>query len=348
MAIQRRYSAFHDLGQLFLEVVNLSSQSVPSDSFREKLLTAKKLAEMKNPWFTEDNINFRLKSLGEALLNISEPPSLPEESQNSPKTIGQIPGSQIPLQGLETLFFLLTSGNSVKIKPAKEDEVLIKFVVEFLRETKTFPEAELQITERMNNTDAMIISSEEKTLPFYEKYFGHLPHLFRTRKWSAALLDSSASDEELKETAAGIFRFFGWDNRNIHKLYLPEGFDTNRLFEAFFHWDSVMENNRYMNNYEYHRTLFLLEDLSFLDNNFLILREQQDLKSPVGVVHFEIYKNFDEVQAGLESQKSILDQVYGKGFSRPLGSVFHSDLSFQDENAEIRKFLQNLNSPKSE
>ena len=37
-----------------------------------------------------------------------------------------------------------------------------------------------------------------------------------------------------------------------------------------------MNHVKYMNNYDYNKAIYLLEDISFLDNGFMILRENDN------------------------------------------------------------------------
>ena len=73
-----------------------------------------------------------------------------------------------------------------------------------------------------------------------------------------------------------------------------------------------MQHNKYMNNFDYHQALYLLNQQSFLTNNFLIIIEDKSLASPVGVLHFEYYDNEADLKLKLDSVKNELQCVVSK------------------------------------
>jgi hypothetical protein len=93
-----------------------------------------------------------------------------------------------------------------------------------------------------------------------------------------------------------------------------------------------MEHNKYMNNYDYHRALFLLDGIPFLTNNFLIVRENGAYPTPVSVVHYEYYTNLEDLEAKLASEKELIQCRVGLN-GLPLGSSQQPDiLDYADTN----------------
>ncbi|MFM1745159.1 MAG: hypothetical protein RLZZ630_1096, partial [Bacteroidota bacterium] len=81
-----------------------------------------------------------------------------------------------------------------------------------------------------------------------------------------------------------------------------------------------MQHNKYMNNYDYHRALFLLNNEPFLTNNFLLLREHPELSTPVSVLHYERYSSRNELDSELKRLENGIQCVVGSGFL-PFGSA---------------------------
>ena len=54
-----------------------------------------------------------------------------------------------------------------------------------------------------------------------------------------------------------------------------------------------MVHNKYMNNFDYNNTVYLLKIIPFLQNGFLIVKEDASIPSPIAVVHYERYSNPD-------------------------------------------------------
>jgi hypothetical protein len=55
----------------------------------------------------------------------------------------------------------------------------------------------------------------------------------------------------------------------VTHLLIPENYDLNRFFEAIVQLGEIVNNKKYGNNYDYNKTIHLLNLESFLDNNFL-------------------------------------------------------------------------------
>src|SRR5690625_364834 len=102
MSITKRISAFYDLGQLFLYATNrqLNKQIDNSkfEAIKDTLLAKLEWAEIKNPWFTQDNLQLCLAQWGETLTRENlENWSKDLIPPKNPKNIGIIMAGNIPL-----------------------------------------------------------------------------------------------------------------------------------------------------------------------------------------------------------------------------------------------------------
>jgi hypothetical protein len=97
--------------------------------------------------------------------------------------------------------------------------------------------------------------------------------------------------------------------RNVSKLFVPEGFDLSLLFRAFERHSHVLMHNRYMNNYTYRRVVMLMNKQNFFENDFIILKEDASLQSPVAVLHYEYYKDMKDVLKQLSSMQNEIQCV---------------------------------------
>ena len=108
-----------------------------------------------------------------------------------------------------------------------------------------------------------------------------------------------------------IFTYFGLGCRSVSKIYFPENYRLENFFEAIYDYRDVASNKKYFNNYEYHRALFLLEKIDFLDNNFMMLRKSENISSPVAVMHYEFYKDDNQLKNHIENLQNELQCVVG-------------------------------------
>src|SRR5690606_25498570 len=161
---------------------------------------------------------------------------------------------------------------------------------------------------------AVIATGSDNTASHLHYYFGKYPNIIRKSRTSIAVIEGTETTEELANLGTDIFQYFGLGCRNVSKLLVPKGYNFNTFFESIVDFGFVVNNKKYGNNYDYHRAIYLLESIPFLDNNFLMIRENTDLHSPVGVLYYEFYENKIEVTKYLDKHKGHIQCVLGHGF----------------------------------
>jgi hypothetical protein len=156
-----------------------------------------------------------------------------------------------------------------------------------------------------------------------------------------AILTGTESVGDLKKLGTDIFQYFGLGCRSVNKLLVPTGYNFNTFFESIIDWSFVVNNKKYGNNYDYHRAIFLLEQIPFLDNNFLMIREQKAFHSPVGVLHYEYYSFPAQVEELLKTEEHQLQCIVGAGYT-PFGYSQQPVISDFADNVNTLEFLLNL------
>jgi hypothetical protein len=199
----------------------------------------------------------------------------------------------------------------------------------------TFTEA------RIGQVDAVIATGSDNSSQYFEQYFGKYPHIFRRNRTSVAILDGSETKNEIVQLGHDIFDFFGLGCRNVAHLLIPEGFDINRFFEGIVEHSNVIQHNKYANNYDYNKAVYLLNKEPLLDNNFVLLRETEDLYSPLGMVHYHSYKTYQEVEDYLSLREKNIQAVVGHGFI-PFGNAQKPTLSDYADGVDTMHFLNSL------
>ena len=86
----------------------------------------------------------------------------------------------------------------------------------------------------------------------------------------------------------------------------------DRLFENFINYKDIINHNKYANNYDYNRAIYLLNQDLFWDNNFVMLKEDEKLFSPLSVINFSRYETLEEVKQFLDTNKDEIQTVVAK------------------------------------
>jgi len=262
-------------------------------------------AENRNPWFTRQFIRYALMSVSGSLHPeniekwLSEYPDM--QKQNTPKNIGVVMAGNIPLVGFFDMLCVLMSGNKFIGKLSSKDDVLMKFIADMLIDSENRFKDFIVFEEGfLKDPDAIIATGSDNTSRYFEQYFGKYPNIIRKNRNSVAVLDGNESDEQLRSLADDIFLYFGLGCRNVSKLFIPAGYDPECLLKNTDHYKFIKDNNKYANNYDYNRSVFLVNNIKHTNNGFVLLKESEDLSSPIAVIYFEYYKD----KAGLEQKIS--------------------------------------------
>ncbi|MCH2230406.1 MAG: acyl-CoA reductase [Crocinitomicaceae bacterium] len=297
-----------------------------------------------NGWFTKENVRQSLLALGERL-NESELQSWlgAYSFSNKPKRVAIIMAGNIPLVGFHDFLCVLLSGNKAICKLSSDDKTLLpalgRHLLEFLPELKNRIEF---TTGKVNDIEAVIATGSDNSLKFFEQYFGRYPHIFRKNRTSIAVIDGSETEDDFNLLGNDIFNYFGLGCRNVSHLLLPNGFELNRFFEGIIGHGQVINNNKYGNNYDYNKAVYLMNKHALLDNNFVLLRESDELFSPLAMVHYHFYNDKYEADAYLKANKDKIQAIVGKDYIK-FGDAQCPMLNDYADGADIMSWLNTLN-----
>ncbi|HQZ42712.1 MAG TPA: acyl-CoA reductase, partial [Flavobacteriales bacterium] len=108
-----------------------------------------------------------------------------------------------------------------------------------------------------------------------------------------------------------------------------------------FPWSAIANNNKYANNYDYTRAIWLLDKVEFLDNGFLLLKEDEAITSPVGTVFYERYSDRADVEKKIAENADRIQCVVGKKHLS-FGATQQPGLSDYADGVDTMKFLLEL------
>ncbi|GAB3935197.1 acyl-CoA reductase [Mucilaginibacter myungsuensis] len=247
-----------------------------------------------NAWFTPDSVTSAITAWGEALNETDIDTWLSKYLQLSgrePKKVGLILAGNIPLVGLHDVLSVLASGHHALIKASTQDARLIKQVLKLLVDIEPAFADQFSFIERLTDFDAVIATGSNNSSRYFDYYFGKVPNIIRKNRNSVAVLTGNESSEELSRLGHDIFDFYGLGCRNVSKLLVPEGYNFNHFFESIEDQKAIIHHHKYNNNYDYNKSIYLVNGDKHLDNGFLLVKEDERMASPLAVVYFEYYKD---------------------------------------------------------
>jgi hypothetical protein len=316
MTLKQRADAFIELGKqmkaVFAEEIHtLSPQQQDLKAVIEQVCSS-------NPWFIPEFSRHAVRSISEMLNADSLNRWLLEESTISPdeplKRIGVVMAGNIPAVGFHDFLCVLISGNLIQVKLSSDDHLLIPAIARLLIAIEPQFETRIQfVSGKLEQIDAVIATGSNNTSRYFEYYFGKYPSIIRKSRSSIAVLSGNETTEELSGLLDDLFLYFGLGCRNVTKLYVPAGYDFIPLLDlSNSKADLLLSHNKYYNNYEYNKAVFLVNGTQHLDTGYLLVKEDTALHSPIGVIHYETYTSVNEVINTLASIDETLQCVVSK------------------------------------
>lgn len=298
-----------------------------------------------NGWFTEKEVKNSFKSWGKqlSLQNLEKwIKSYALDDIQSNKKVGIIMAGNIPLVGFHDYLCCYVAGYKSKIKLSSDDDKLFPAILNILNhfDNTVIKRSEIVIAQ-LKNIDGVIATGSNNSSRYFEQYFGKYPNIIRKSRTSVAIIAGTESEEELQGLANDVFAFYGLGCRNVTKVFLPKGYDLDNLFRAFFPFQYVSENNKYANNYDYHKAVFIMEQYDLLENGFLIMKEDQSLHSPIGTLYYEYYTDASAIQEYLKQFDENIQCIVSKNHI-PFGKAQNPELWDYADNIDTMNFLLGL------
>lgn len=254
------------------------------------------------------------------------------------ETIGLILAGNIPLVGFQDILNVYFTGHNLKLKMSSKDTILTQKVLDIWTEVDPSWSLRIEKVQMMKDIDKIIATGTNNSNKYFEYYFKKYKNILRRNRTSVGIVPRDISDHELKSLVDDIFLYYGLGCRNISKLYFEKGFNKDRLFEMAEGYSEFFNHQKYMNNYDYQRTVLLLNTIEHFSNNFLILREAPELFTAISVVHYEWFTDIDSVKNELNLLKDDIQCIVGRDFV-PFGAAQKPSLMDCPDHVDVMKFL---------
>ncbi len=225
------------------------------------------------------------------------------------KKVGLVLAGNLPLVGFHDVLCVLVSGNYALIKASSQDARIIKHVLQMLTQIDTDFSVRYSFVERLENFDAIIATGSNNTSRYFEYYFGKVPNIIRKNRQSVALLTGSETAGQLFALGHDIFDYYGLGCRNVSKLIVPKGYNFNFFFESIETYQPIINHHKYNNNYDYNKSIYLVNSDQHFDNGFLLLKEDERIASPLAVLYYSFYNDLQSAQSALDIESEHIQCI---------------------------------------
>jgi hypothetical protein len=232
------------------------------------------------------------------------------------------------------------------VKMSSNDQKILPFVAKYLVRIEPELASRIEFVEnKLENFDAVIATGSNNTARYFEYYFKDKPSVIRKNRNSVAVLTGSETKEDLIGLGKDIFTYFGLGCRNVSKIFVPKDYDFELFFAAMYEYRDIINNQKYLNNYDYNKAVFLMSNFLILDNEFMTLKEDTAYASPISSVFYEYYQDLNQLKERLAADSEQIQCVVSSGIienSVKFGQTQHPQLWDYADNVDTIEFLIGL------
>jgi hypothetical protein len=340
MNINERTELISDIGEFLKNYLDEKYDNKKDDNLIEFEKVIKK-TQSNNPWFTDENIKINLTYWSKKLIktNLNQWLSKYNLKDTSRKNIAIIMAGNIPLVGFHDFICVFLAGHNSIIKLSSNDKYLIPFLLNLVK----FPsERVVYLDGMLKDYDAVIATGSDNTSRYFEYYFKNKQSIIRKNRNSIAILDGNETNVDLKSLSHDILTYFGLGCRSVSKLYVPKGYNFDSFFNSIFAYKDLINNHKYANNYDYNKAIYLMSEYKFLDNGFFMIKEGNEMHSPISTINYEYYDNISHLSEKIKQQEENIQCVVSniKFEGRiDFGETQNPSLNQYADNIDVMNFL---------
>ncbi len=348
LSLEKKITAFAELGRILRSIVGNSFE--PTDKTSKKLYNLIQESHIHNPWFTEENVKNAIYSIG---LSLEEEKirkwlsnyDLGEIEER--KRVGVVMAGNIPMVGFHDFLCVLISDHKFLGKLSSDDKKLLPVIAELLLEIEPEFDDSIKFTEdKLKGFDAIIATGSNNTSRYFEYYFGKYPYIIRKNRNGVAVFTGDETLDKLTEFGKDLFLYFGMGCRSVSKVFVPKGYKFDRLFETLTAYNSIIDHHKYTNNYDYYKSIYLINKTKHFDNGFLLVKQDLAYASPPSVLYFEEYDDMNVLKKRLigegEQIQCIVSHAKEIDEVIPFGKAQKPELWEYADGVDTMEFLLSL------
>jgi len=337
MTLQQRINAFVKLGERI--------SAIEGEEFHDLA----RRVENNNSWFTPESTQHALNALVQLLddKSLNEwAAQYPIKNNLEPKEIGVMMAGNVPAVGFHDFMCVLISGHKMHGKLSSTDEVLMKWISRELIHIAPEMEPYISFQDMLKGKGAYIATGSDNSARYFEYYFGKYPHIIRKNRTSVAVFTGEETVEDYVALGEDMFLYFGLGCRNISKLYLKDESQLQAFLGAIEPFHTIIHHHKYRNNYDYNKSIYLVNQRPHLDNGFLLLTTDDQMVSPISVLYYELYEDKEHLGNKLENHQDKIQCIVSKDGnvdnSIPFGEAQRPGVRDYADDVDTMKFLIGL------
>ena len=284
-----------------------------------------------NGWFTRTDILRAVEAIRTEMLDSEKLMAWLSHYTKAvePKRVAVIMAGNIPLVGFFDLLCVVAAGHECHLKPSSKDSVLMRYVVEQLRDIE--PNIAIYDYSADATYDMAIATGGDDANAYFRAHFAGTRTLLRGSRHSVAVLNGNESAEELQALHNDITAYSGLGCRSVSMLFVPRGYVPDfKRGEA--------ENVKLRRNIQAMRATLTIEGAEFWDARAFIMRRGEDFAQSLAVVTLRDYSDIEEVKKWIEENAEHIQCVVSRT-DIPFGRAQYPALTDYADGVDTMCFL---------
>lgn len=284
-----------------------------------------------NGWFTHADILRAVEAIRAEMLDREKLAAWLSHYSKAVETkrVAVIMAGNIPLVGFFDLLCVLAAGHECHVKPSSKDSVLMRYVIEQLRDIE--PSIAIYDYSADATYDMAIATGGDDANAYFRDHFAGTRTLLRGSRHSVAVLNGNESAEELQALYNDITAYSGLGCRSVSMLFVPRGYVPDfKRGEA--------ENVKLRRNIQAMRATLTIEGAEFWDAGAFIMRRGEDFAQSLAVVTLREYSDIEEVKKWIEENTEHLQCIVSRT-DIPFGRAQYPALMDYADGVDTMRFL---------
>ena len=275
-----------------------------------------------NPWFTELDITSAIDAICCDMLNEER---LKEWIKHYPRSTTQqrvaiIMAGNIPLVGFFDLLCVLCSGHEAHIKPSSKDSVLMRHIVDMLRDIE--PQIPIYDYSAEDKYDIAIATGGDDANRYFREHFATTRCLLRGSRHSVAVLDGTESAAEIAGLWHDITAYSGLGCRSISMLFIPRDCAAPKMYGEPI-------NRKLKGTLSTTRALYAMKGTPYIDCGAFLMTEGREFPTTLAAVTLRRYDDIGEVKEWIAGHADKIQCIVSHADianSVPFGEAQHPTL----------------------
>ncbi len=241
-----------------------------------------------NPWFSERDIRQSVAGIRtwlnpETLETFFGSYSYPKAE---PLTVGVVAAGNLPLVCMHDVLCVLGSGQRLVLKPSRQDQVLIRWVLNEWVAKSSLVEEIFFFDKKLPGADILIGTGSNNTARYLGSHYRGTPTLIRKNRYSVAVLGDWTTQTEMGYLLSDIFSYQGLGCRSVSSIVVLPGVSETLWSESLRNFPSDQLHPLYLERYLIELIRRGMVGENVIDSGTILRVPVQNLRyASMGVLH---------------------------------------------------------------